>query len=112
MGSTLGRRPRARNSAAPPGARVCRRDHGHIFEALEARRTSEERQSPRAAPPSAGRAGNDLDLGHDLGHEGEGDEWTAARPRNIPPEQWHRFEGYVQEVFNALGMSTTGEEGV
>jgi GTP cyclohydrolase IA len=31
--------------------------------------------------------------------------WEQVRPRNIPPEQWARFEGYTAEIFEALGMN-------
>lgn len=39
-------------------------------------------------------------------------DWEAARPRTITPEQWSRFEGYMAEVFSALGMTlgTPGTE--
>jgi GTP cyclohydrolase I len=30
--------------------------------------------------------------------------WAAPTPRVITPEQWHRFHGYVGEIFTALGM--------
>jgi GTP cyclohydrolase I len=43
--------------------------------------------------------------------EGAGDglefavgEWAAVSPRRITPEQWQRFEGYMLEIFTALGM--------
>src|ERR1035441_4575408 len=30
--------------------------------------------------------------------------WTVPRPRLVTPEQWRRFEGYMEEIFAALGM--------
>ena len=39
-------------------------------------------------------------------------EWERATPRKISDEQWQRFEGYLAEVFDALGMplDTPGTE--
>jgi GTP cyclohydrolase IA len=48
------------------------------------------------SPAVAGGAGDDLE------HAGE--EWAAVSPRRITPEQWRRFEGYMLEIFTALGM--------
>lgn len=47
-------------------------------------------------PAVAGGAGDDLELGPE--------EWAAVSPRLITPEQWQRFEGYMAEIFAALGM--------
>jgi GTP cyclohydrolase I len=47
-------------------------------------------------PVLAGGAGDDL--------ESDREEWTAVRPRQITAEQWRRFEGYMLEVFTAMGM--------
>ncbi|MEU4234455.1 GTP cyclohydrolase I [Nonomuraea sp. NPDC026600] len=30
--------------------------------------------------------------------------WEAVCPRQIAPEQWRRFEGYMKEIFTAMGM--------
>src|SRR5258708_12527525 len=30
--------------------------------------------------------------------------WDRLLPREIAPEDWKRFEGYVAEIFTALGM--------
>jgi GTP cyclohydrolase I len=30
--------------------------------------------------------------------------WEHVHPRKIADEDWHRFEGYVAEIFQALGM--------
>jgi GTP cyclohydrolase I len=30
--------------------------------------------------------------------------WVQARPRRIAAEDWTRFEGYMREIFSALGM--------
>lgn len=32
------------------------------------------------------------------------ENWEALAPRNIPPEQWQRFESYMREIFTAMGM--------
>ena len=44
----------------------------------------------------AGGAGDDL--------ESDPEEWAAVSPRLITPDQWHRFEGYMLEIFTAMGM--------
>jgi len=59
-------------------------------------RMSTERQYLEGPPALAGGAGDDLEL--DQG------EWAAVRPREITPEQWRRFEGYMLEIFTAMGM--------
>ncbi|MGH2689028.1 MAG: GTP cyclohydrolase I [Actinomycetota bacterium] len=51
------------------------------------------------------------------GHDGNGDgqgtavldeasSWEHVRRRDISPEQWRRFEGYMKEIFEAFGMDT------
>jgi GTP cyclohydrolase IA len=35
---------------------------------------------------------------------GEGWSWEAVAPRTISPTQWDRFEGYMGEIFEAMGM--------
>jgi GTP cyclohydrolase IA len=45
---------------------------------------------------SDGLRGDSLDL--DLPH------WGARTERRISPEHWARFEGYLAEIFSALGM--------
>jgi GTP cyclohydrolase I len=40
--------------------------------------------------------------GDDLGDESL--EWTAVHPRRIEDEQWQRYEGYLREIFTALGL--------
>jgi hypothetical protein len=47
-------------------------------------------------PALAGGAGDDLEL--------DQEEWAAVCPREITPEQWSRFEGYMLEIFTAMGM--------
>jgi len=47
-------------------------------------------------PTLAGGAGDDLEL--------DRDEWAAIFPREITGPQWERFEGYMLEIFTALGM--------
>jgi GTP cyclohydrolase I len=32
------------------------------------------------------------------------EDWEALAPRNIPAEEWQRFEGYMAEIFTAMGM--------
>src|SRR5438270_5685247 len=31
-------------------------------------------------------------------------DWKRLQPRKITPEQWQRFEGYMAEIFTAMGM--------
>jgi GTP cyclohydrolase IA len=31
-------------------------------------------------------------------------DWSRAKPRDIPPEQWARYLGYLEEIFVACGM--------
>jgi GTP cyclohydrolase I len=57
---------------------------------------SDQQQPPSGAPKVGGLAGDDI------GYDSE--EWAAVRPRRISPEQWQQFEGYMQEIFTALGM--------
>lgn len=47
-------------------------------------------------PALAGGAGDDLEL--------DREEWAAVYPRDVTPEQWRRFEGYMLEIFTAMGM--------
>lgn len=54
-------------------------------------------QHPGSGPVLAGGAGDDLEL--------DREEWPAVSPRLVTPEQWQRFEGYIAEIFTALGMS-------
>ena len=46
----------------------------------------------------AGGAGDDLEL--------DQEEWAAVCPREITPEQWRRFEGYMLEIFTETGVGT------
>jgi len=57
---------------------------------------STEQRRLDSHPALAGGAGDDLEL--------DREEWAAVRPRKIPPEQWQRFEGYMLEIFTAMGM--------
>ena len=57
---------------------------------------SAEQQHPGSGPVLAGGAGDDLEL--------DREQWAAVCPREIPPEQWRRFEGYMEEIFTAMGM--------
>ncbi|WP_371799072.1 GTP cyclohydrolase I [Streptomyces sp. NBC_01707] len=36
-------------------------------------------------------------------------EWAAVSPREITPEEWQRFEGYMREIFGALGLAVGSE---
>lgn len=62
----------------------------------EVAQVSDARRHPDRSPAVAGGAGDDLGLGTE--------EWAAVSPRLITPEQWQRFEGYMEEIFAALGM--------
>ena len=33
-----------------------------------------------------------------------GASWSSPPPREVSPEQWQRFRGYVAEIFDAFGM--------
>lgn len=57
---------------------------------------STEQRHLDSRPVLAGGAGDDLEL--------DREEWTAVRPREISAEQWSRFEGYMLEIFTAMGM--------
>ncbi|MBD3145866.1 GTP cyclohydrolase I [Microbispora bryophytorum] len=35
---------------------------------------------------------------------GVAERWEAVSPRQITPEHWRRFEGYMKEIFAAMGM--------
>lgn len=52
-------------------------------------------------PILAGGAGEDL--------EDDVLDWAAVAPREISADQWARFEGYMKEIFGALGMPTETE---
>lgn len=59
--------------------------------------TVSDELSRSATPPVvAGLAGDDVRPGIP--------DWAALAPRQITPEQWERYEGYVREIFTALGM--------
>jgi len=38
-----------------------------------------------------------------------GDDWTATSPRHLETDQWQRFEGYMLEIFTAMGMAAGAE---
>ncbi|MEV6318054.1 GTP cyclohydrolase I [Streptomyces sp. NPDC051776] len=57
---------------------------------------SDQEQPLTGSPKVGGLAGDDL------GYDSE--EWAAITPRHIPPEQWQQFEGYMREIFAAMGM--------
>lgn len=63
---------------------------------------SEANRSADALPVVAGLAGDALEI-----EEAEEERWAAVRPRHITAEQWERFEGYMREIFTALGMPAT-----
>ncbi|TAN31753.1 GTP cyclohydrolase I [bacterium] len=57
-------------------------------------------------------AGRQLERLHDTAEEDEAPAWERLRHREISPEQWQRFEGYMAEVLHALGLDlkTPGTE--
>jgi GTP cyclohydrolase I len=57
---------------------------------------SSENQPAPAVPTVAGLAGDAFELNDE--------RWVAVSPRKITTEQWKRFEGYMEEIFTALGM--------
>jgi GTP cyclohydrolase IA len=57
---------------------------------------SGERQYLNGRLGTAGVAGDDIEVAHG--------EWAAVAPRLINSDQWQRFEGYMQEIFAAMGM--------
>jgi GTP cyclohydrolase I len=57
---------------------------------------SDENQQPGAPPPVAGLAGEGLEV--------EEERWASVSPRQITSQQWRQFEGYMEEIFTALGM--------
>src|SRR6185437_13060104 len=73
-----------------------RPDDGLECRGLEVTWMSTEQQHLDAGPALAGGAGDDLEL--------DREEWAAVRPREITPERWSRFEGYMLEIFTAMGM--------
>jgi GTP cyclohydrolase IA len=53
-------------------------------------------------PAVAGLAGDALEI-----EEAEEERWATVRQRHITAEQWELFEGYMREIFTALGMPAT-----
>jgi GTP cyclohydrolase IA len=53
-------------------------------------------------PAVAGLAGDALEI-----EEAEEERWAAVRQRHITAEQWELFEGYMREIFTALGLPAT-----
>lgn len=47
-------------------------------------------------PVVAGLAGDELQPAEN--------DWAALAPRHISAQEWQRFEGYLREIFTALGM--------
>jgi GTP cyclohydrolase I len=76
----------ANATAARPADRRCE----------EVTQVSDQTQRVEMPPHVAGLAGDGL--------EGLTEEWEAVCPRRIVPEQWRRFEGYMEEIFAAMGM--------
>jgi len=52
-------------------------------------------------------SGSHLDALRTSDRRGDGREWEAVTQREISPEAWTRFEGYMAEIFEALGMPST-----
>ena len=46
----------------------------------------------------------DLNLGDLHDEDIEGSDWARVRPRRITAADWKRFEGYMREILEALGM--------
>jgi GTP cyclohydrolase IA len=65
----------------------------------EVTQVSDQTQRVEMSPHVAGLAGDGLD-----GLDGLTEEWEAVCPRRIAPDQWRRFEGYMKEIFAAMGM--------
>ena len=57
---------------------------------------NDQNRSPDTLPTIAGLAGDALEI--------DEERWAAVSPRNITSQQWKQFEGYVEEIFTALGM--------
>ena len=57
---------------------------------------STEQRHLDSRPVLAGGAGDDLEL--------DREEWTASARGRSPREQWPLFEGYMLEIFTAMGM--------
>src|SRR5437879_2491884 len=58
--------------------------------------------------------GNSLSAASAFLEEAEADfTWDRLLPRDIAPEDWKRYEGYVAEILTALGMglNTPGTHG-
>jgi len=46
----------------------------------------------------------DLNLGDLHDEDVEGSDWAHVRPRRITDADWKRFDGYIAEILEALGM--------
>jgi GTP cyclohydrolase IA len=57
---------------------------------------SGERQYLNGSLGMGGVAGDDVEVAQE--------EWAAVAPRVIISDQWQRFEGYVQQIFAAMGI--------
>lgn len=51
-------------------------------------------------------------LGSLRDEDAEGRDWSRVRPREISDQQWRRYEGYMREIFQSMGMQleTPGTE--
>jgi GTP cyclohydrolase IA len=49
----------------------------------------------------SGKSDNVIELGS-TGRPGA--SWSSPPPREVSPDQWQRFRGYVAEIFDAFGM--------
>ncbi len=59
----------------------------------------ESRVSMDLTPHGGGMAGSNLILDPE-----ESTSWEQLNPRVIEAEQWNRYEGYIAEIFTAMGM--------
>ncbi len=64
----------------------------------------------REHPHNRGNGAGPPDLSYLLLDREETSPWEQVHARNISPEKWKRFEGYMAEIFAAFGMdlSTAG----
>jgi GTP cyclohydrolase I len=68
-------------------------------------RVAEDPHAPGAAPLARADAPAEEELAASLLEEaGEPFPWDRLTPRDVSPDQWERFQGYVAEIFEAFGM--------
>jgi GTP cyclohydrolase I len=68
-------------------------------------RVAKDPHAPGAAPLARADAPAEEELAASLLEEaGEPFPWDRLTPRDVSPDQWERFQGYVAEIFEAFGM--------